>query len=84
MKMLKHVRNQVLLVVGVGLIGYGAYQVLLDEEAKKSLAQAGRTIARSYHQLAGIVNSRIGMIMDEETVAQNRQKIRNDWAELGF
>lgn len=84
MKLFKLVRNQVILVGLIGLAGYGAYQLLLDDEAKRSLAMAGQTVKKSYDQLAGLVNERIGMIMDEDLIEQNRQKIRDDWAELGF
>ena len=84
MKLFKLVRNQVILVGLIGLAGYGAYQLLLDDEAKRSLAMAGQTVKQSYDQLAGLVNERIGMIMDEDLIEQNRQKIRDDWAELGL
>ena len=84
MKIIKHIRNQVLFWGFVAAAGYVAYQVLLDDEAKNSLNAMGKTVSRSYQQLTGIVNDRIGMIMDEDVVEQNRQKVREDWADLGF
>lgn len=84
MRLLKHVRNQVLFVGFVCATGYVAYQVLLDDEAKQELKRLFSTVGKSYQQLAGLVNERIGVIMDEDLVSQNRQNIRDAWADLGY
>ena len=84
MKIIKHIRNQVIFLGLVAAAGYVAYQVLLDDEAKESLNTMKSTVGNSYRQLTGIINDRIGMIMDDDIVEQNRQKVRDDWADLGF
>jgi len=82
--MLKLIRNQLILTGVICLAGYVAYQVLLDDEAKDELAKLTRTVRGSYEQLADVVNQRIGTIMDEDLVMQNRQQIRDAWADLGY
>lgn len=84
MRVFRHIRNQILLTACVCAAGYVAYQVLLDDNAKSELRAAGATLTNSYRQLSGLVNERIGTIMDEDVVAQNRQQIRDAWANLGF
>ena len=84
MKVLRLIRNQIILTGAVCVAGYVAYQVLLDDEAKGELRQLVRTVRGSYYQLADVVNQRIGTIMDEDLVMQNRQQIRDAWADLGY
>lgn len=88
MSLLKHLRNEAILfgvVCGaVCLTGYVAYQVLLDDEAKKGIADMIHTVTDSYEKLSNLVNEQIGTIMDEDIVTQNRNHIRDAWAELGF
>ena len=84
MKLLRYVRNQ-LILTGLLCAGvYVAYEFLLDDEAKRGIKTLGSTMKSSYTTLTGIVNDRIGMVMDEDVVAQNRQQIRDAWADLGF
>lgn len=84
MKIVRMVRNQLLFTAFVCASAYVAYQVLLDDEAKQGLKTLGATMNNSYQQLTGLVNERIGTIMDEDMVSQNRQKIRDAWADLGY
>jgi len=84
MKLIKHIRNQILFVGFVAAAGYIAYQTLLDDEAKRQLRELRATTMGSYDRLSGLINQRIGTIMDEDLVAQNRQKIRDMWADLGY
>ena len=84
MRLVKYVRNQILFAAFVAGVGYVAYQVLLDDEAKQGLRSLGATVSESYGQLTGLVNERIGTIMDEDLVQQNRRNIREAWEALGF
>lgn len=84
MKVVRYIRNQILFAAFVCAAGYVAYQVLLDDDAKQGLKSLGSTVGASYTQLTGLVNERIGTIMDEDLVSQNRQKIRDAWADLGY
>ena len=84
MRIARMVRNQILFTAFVCASAYIAYQVLLDDEAKQGLKALGSTVNSSYTQLTGLVNARIGTIMDEDLVNQNRQKIRDAWADMGY
>ncbi len=42
------------------------------------------TIIDSFNTLSEMVDDRIGTIMDDEVVAQNRQNIKDAWKALGF
>lgn len=84
MSLLKRMRNDLILGIVVCAAGYIAYQVLLDDEAKKGIADLTHTLRDSYTTVTNFVNEQIGTIMDEDVVQQNRQEIRNAWADLGF
>ena len=84
MKLMKVIRNQLLFTGFVIATGYIAYQVMLDDEAKQQLKQLGVTMNNSYRQLTGIVDQHFGVIMDDDLVSQNRQRIREAWADLGY
>ena len=84
MKLVKMIRNQIIVTTLVCVAGYVAYQVLLDDKAKEGLASLVGTVQDSYGTLSTLVNERIGTIMDDEVVAQNRAQIRDKWADLGF
>ena len=61
-----------------------AYHVLLDEEARSGVRAMNHTIIDSFNTLSEMVDDRIGTIMDDEVVAQNRQNIKDAWKALGF
>lgn len=84
MRLIKTIRNTMIATTVVCVAGLLAYQYLLDEEAKEGLRSVSRAVADSYTTLSTLVEEHIGTLMDEETVAQNRQDIRDKWAELGF
>lgn len=84
MRILKQLRNDVIMVAVVCAAGYIAYQVLLDDQAKQGIRDLTQTVKDSYTSLSGIVNSRIGTIMDEDVVIQNRADIKQAWADLGY
>ena len=84
MRILKKLRNDVIMVVVVCAAGYIAYQLLLDDQAKQGIKDLTQTVKESYSSLSGIVNSRIGTIMDEDVVLQNRADIKQAWADLGY
>ena len=84
MRIVKIIRNQIILTACVCAAGYVAYQVLLDDEAKEGLRSLAKTMTDSYTSITNIVNERIGTIMDEETVRQNREQVRKAWEDLGF
>ena len=84
MRLVRYIRNQILLTAFVCGVGYVAYQVLLDDEAKEGLRSLASTVSNSYGELTGLVNDRIGTIMDEDLVQQNRRNIREAWENLGF
>lgn len=83
-RQIRKFKRRVALIVFVGASAYIAYQVLLDKQAKEDLRSAFVTVSDSGRQLATIVNDRIGTIMDEEVVAQNRQQVRDAWQALGY
>ena len=84
MRILKQLRNDVIMVAVVCVAGYIAYQVLLDDQAKQGIKDLTQTVKESYSSISGIVNSRIGTIMDEDVVLQNRADIKQAWADLGY
>lgn len=84
LSLVKRVRNDLILVGLVCIGGYVAYQVLLDEDAKKSISSLVGTVWDSYQRLSDVVNDHVGTIMDQDVVVQNREKVRNAWADLGF
>ena len=84
MKLLKTLRNDMIMVIVLCAAGFAAYHLLLDDEAKKGVSSMAHTVKDSYNQLSNLVNDRIGTIMDEDVVTQNRKDIKEAWAELGF
>ena len=84
MRILKQLRNDIIMVAVVCAAGYIAYQVLLDDQAKQGIRDLTQTVKDSYTSLSGIMNSRIGTIMDEDVVIQNRADIKQAWADLGY
>ncbi len=83
-KIIKIIKFQIVATAVVALAGYAAYQYFLDDEAKAQMKQLYATMGKSYLQLSNLVNERIGTIMDEEVVAQNRAQVRTAWENLGF
>lgn len=83
-RQIRRLKLQVALVAIAGVSVFVAYQVLLDKRAKEDLKSAIGTVNESGRQLATLVNERIGTIMDEEVVAQNRKQVRDAWQALGF
>ena len=83
-RQIRRLKFQVGLIVVVGVVAVVAYEVLLDKQAKQDLKEALATVNDSGRQLATMVNDRIGTIMDEEVVAQNRQQVREAWQALGY
>ena len=69
MRVVRFIRNQIILTAVVCAAGYVAYQVLLDDEAKEGIRSLTRTMSDSYGQLTNMVNERIGMVMDDGTEA---------------
>ena len=84
MRILKQIRNGLIAVTALSVLGVVAYQVLLDDVAKQGISSMNRTIIDSYVKLHTLVNDHIGTIMDEDVVAQNRKYVRDAWAEIGF
>ena len=84
MRIFKRIRNDAIILVVLCAAGYVAYQVLLDDEAKQGISSLANTVVDSYRSLTNLVDEHIGTIMDEDMVSQNREQIRNAWADLGF
>lgn len=84
MKIVKLIKMQIVATAVVAVAGYTAYRFFLDDEAKAQMRELYATMGKSYLQLSGIINERIGTIMDEEVVAQNRAQVRTAWENLGF
>lgn len=84
MKIIKTIRNDMIMVLVLCAAGFAAYYLLLDKEAKEGISSMAHTMKDSYNQLSSLVNDRIGTIMDEDVVTQNRQDIKKAWADLGF
>lgn len=84
MRILKQLRNDAILVAVVCVAGVVAYQVLLDDEAKQGVREAVHSVYDSYKTVTTFINDHIGTIMDDDVVAQNREQIKNAWADLGF
>ncbi len=84
MRILKTLRNDLIVIAVLCAAGVAAYHFLLDDEAKEGISSMAHSVKDSYDQLSHVVNDRIGTIMDEDVVTQNRQEIKNAWAELGF
>lgn len=83
-KQIRRVRNGLLFAAFLGVAGYVAYQILLDDRAKQDINGMVTTVRDSAMQLGDMVNERIGTIMDEDVVAQNREQIKEAWAALGY
>lgn len=84
MRLVKRIRNGLIVIVAVGVAGFVAYEVFLDDEAKEGIRSLAHTLHNSYQQLSNVINTSIGTIMDEDVVAQNRKDVRDAWAEIGF
>jgi glycosyltransferase involved in cell wall biosynthesis len=59
------------------------FEIMYDK-AKEGVSSMAHTVKDSYTQLSNLVNDRIGTIMDEDVVTQNRKDIKEAWADLGF
>lgn len=80
----RFIRNRLLLAAGTAVVGYVAYQVLLDDDAKAQVQSLIDTIVQSGELLTERVTNRVGVIMDEELIEQNRAAVREAWAKIGF
>lgn len=83
-RLLKRVKRDLIIVGVLSLGAVVAYHVLLDEEAREGVRDMNREIIKSFNTLSEMVDDRIGTIMDDELVAQNRQNIRDAWKAIGF
>ncbi len=80
----RRIRRDLILTALMSLGAVVAYHVLLDEEARSGIRAMNHTIIDSFNTLSEMVDDRIGTIMDDEVVAQNRQNIKDAWKALGF
>ena len=80
----KRIKRDLILTALLSLGAVVAYHVLLDEEARSGVRAMNQTIIDSFNTLSEMVDDRIGTIMDDEVVAQNRQNIKDAWKALGF
>ena len=80
----RRIKRNLILTALISLGAVVAYHVLLDEEARSGVRAMNHTIIDSFNTLSEMVDDRIGTIMDDEVVAQNRQNIKDAWKALGF
>ena len=80
----RRIKRDLILTALLSLGAVVAYHVLLDEEARSGVRAMNQTIIDSFNTLSEMVDDRIGTIMDDEVVAQNRQNIKDAWKALGF
>ena len=80
----RRIKRDLILTALLSLGAVVAYHVLLDEEARSGVHAMNQTIIDSFNTLSEMVDDRIGTIMDDEVVAQNRQNIKDAWKALGF
>ena len=80
----RRIKRDLVLTALLSLGAVVAYHVLLDEEARSGVRAMNHTIIDSFNTLSEMVDDRIGTIMDDEVVAQNRQNIKDAWKALGF
>lgn len=80
----RRIKRDLILTALLSLGAVVAYHVLLDEEARSGVRAMNHTIIDSFNTLSEMVDDRIGTIMDDEVVAQNRQNIKDAWKALGF
>ena len=80
----RRIKRDLILTALISLGAVVAYHVLLDEEARSGVRAMNQTIIDSFNTLSEMVDDRIGTIMDDEVVAQNRQNIKDAWKALGF
>jgi hypothetical protein len=80
----RRIKRDLILTALLSLGAIVAYHVLLDEEARSGVRAMNHTIIDSFNTLSEMVDDRIGTIMDDEVVAQNRQNIKDAWKALGF
>lgn len=77
-------RNGLIIAAVLCVLGYASYQLLLDDRAKEGVSSLTRTVRNSYTQMNAIASRRRGIVLDEDTAAQNRQHLRKTWKQLGF
>ena len=80
----RRIKRDLVLTALLSLGAVVAYHVLLDEEARSGVRAMNHTIIDSFNTLSEMVDDRIGTIMDDAVVAQNRQNIKDAWKALGF
>ena len=85
MRVIKQLRNQVILITLVTATGVVLYHVLLTKEARKSLANAGAAIVDAYNRISDTIQDMTGIIMEEDVeTLPNRESVINQWKAMGF
>ena len=85
MRVIKQLRNQVILITLVTATGVVLYHVLLTKEARKSLANAGAAIVDAYNRISDTIQDMTGIIMEEDAeTLPNRESVINQWKAMGF
>ncbi len=80
---MKRLRNQLILVAVLGISCLAVYELMLTKEAKESLKGAMSSVSGSYSRISGIISNHIGLVMEEETLP-NRADALRQWAEIGY
>jgi hypothetical protein len=85
MRVIKQLRNQVILITLVTATGVVLYHVLLTKEARKSLANAGAAVVDAYNRISDTIQDMTGIIMEEDVeTLPNRESVINQWKAMGF
>lgn len=85
MKLRTKIKLGLTAAVIVSVAGVVTYKVLLDQQARESLKDAGRTIKDSYGTISSAIAERRGVLVEEDVEQlDNRIQTLKQWADLGF
>lgn len=77
-------KGTLILTLVAGGLGYAAYRVLLDENARESLASAAKTMGQAYDSIRTRVEELKGIEVEDDQPLANRQAAEQAWARLGY
>lgn len=65
-------------------LGFAAYELLLNDEAKAGVRKLVNAVKDSYNKLSEVVSSITGEVMDDDGTLPNVQATEQQWDALGY
>lgn len=81
---MKKLSASLILVAIAAGAGYLAYQMLLTDEAKESIAQGVKGVGDAYTAVKDTLQDQYGVVMEDEQPLFNVEETKREWEALGY